>query len=82
MPLLAYLSIYHPYSLTTKRIASCQDLPVFLFTGGQDIQIAWNVFADFTTAPVPEPETWALMGLGLIGTFSVSRRRRNVAERG
>lgn len=27
-------------------------------------------------APVPEPETWALMGMGLLGTAVASRRRR------
>nr|WP_314900932.1 PEP-CTERM sorting domain-containing protein [uncultured Deefgea sp.] len=27
------------------------------------------------TAPVPEPETYALMGMGLIGLFAASRRK-------
>ena len=29
------------------------------------------------TAPVPEPETWAMMGLGLIALVAVARRRKS-----
>lgn len=37
----------------------------------------WNTYvAAITLAPVPEPETWALMLAGLVGIGSLARRRR------
>jgi hypothetical protein len=39
----------------------------------------YNVGIDniaFTTAPIPEPGTWALMALGLAGVAAAARRRR------
>lgn len=43
-------------------------------TGGTSFQWALD---DFIYAPVPEPSTWAMLGLGLAAVgFSVQRRRR------
>lgn len=48
----------------------------FSITFGPD---GYNVGIDniaFTTAPIPEPGTWALMGLGLAAVAAVARRRQ------
>jgi hypothetical protein len=39
-----------------------------------------NLLLDYTTVATPEPSTYAVMGLGLLGLFSFSRwRKRNSA---
>jgi hypothetical protein len=47
-----------------------------LFAGGTDNSLAaQNLVLSISTAPVPEPQTWALLGAGL-GAVALLRRRR------
>jgi hypothetical protein len=41
---------------------------------------AYRLSADLPTTPVPEPGTWALMALGLVGLRTVARRRHALAQ--
>jgi hypothetical protein len=43
--------------------------------GAQDQVLASRLFIDVVTAPVPEPETYALMAFGLLGIGFAARRR-------
>ncbi|MEO8079084.1 MAG: PEP-CTERM sorting domain-containing protein [Caldimonas sp.] len=55
--------------------------------GANQLTIDWNgltyvdgtkVVVDFTAAPIPEPETYAMLalGLGMFGAVGAARRRR------
>lgn len=49
------------------------DLGTFTLTMGADSSVATLTF---TAAPIPEPSTYALMGLGSLGLFVWARRRK------
>lgn len=55
------------------------DRLVISLTAGRNVQWAMD---DFAYAPIPEPGTWAMFGLGLLGMgFAVSRQKRLVRPR-
>jgi len=47
-------------------------------TNGKAGPLQWAL-NDFTYAPVPEPGTWAMFGLGVLGVgFAVRRRKPRI----
>lgn len=67
---LAFWRVAYSGNLTTGNLAA-----QFLGAGG--VPALWSVGNDgtLTFATVPEAETWALLGLGLLGAGAVARRR-------
>lgn len=49
-------------------------------TGGGQFAIDNIVTTGLVAAPVPEPETWLMMGAGLLGVAAAARRRRQPAH--
>ena len=66
--------IHYSYNLTA---ASNSTTLMFSFVNPSSFTDLDDVSVTALTAPVPEPETWALMGLGLI---AVAARRRRAAK--
>jgi hypothetical protein len=57
------------------------NLGYFMQAGGQNITITYDELRFSNTSldevtPVPEPSTWALLGLGFASLFILRRRRR------
>ncbi|MFP5465835.1 MAG: PEP-CTERM sorting domain-containing protein, partial [Gammaproteobacteria bacterium] len=67
---LAFWRIAYSGDVTTGNVAT-----QFLGQGGAPA--LWSLANDgtLTFATVPEAETWALLGLGLLGAGAVARRR-------
>ena len=61
-------------SLTFTATASSQQLSFMLASSTQKAYMSIDGIA-VQAAPVPEPTTWALMGLGLCGLAVATRRR-------
>lgn len=72
---LALGSSWANQSLTFTATASSQQLSFMLASSAQKAYMSIDGVAVQATTPVPEPGTWALMGLGLCGLMLVSRRR-------
>lgn len=72
---LALGSSWFNQSLTFTAKSSSQQLSFMLASPSQKAYMSIDGIAVAATAPVPEPGTWALMGLGLCGLLLVKRRR-------
>lgn len=72
---LALGSSWANQSLTFTATASSQQLSFMLASSAQKAYMSIDGVAVQATTAVPEPGTWALMGLGLCGLMLVSRRR-------
>ncbi|HSC80314.1 MAG TPA: DNRLRE domain-containing protein, partial [Chitinolyticbacter sp.] len=62
------------YGITLQRIDQSNPYVYFTSSAGSG-----GFAPNLTIAPVPEPETYALMGLGLIGLIAARRRQRQAA---
>ncbi|MBL8535593.1 MAG: PEP-CTERM sorting domain-containing protein, partial [Betaproteobacteria bacterium] len=48
-----------------------------IFAGGSDHSLSTqNMTLSVNTAPVPEPETWAMLAAGLVGMAFMRRKQR------
>lgn len=72
---LALGSNWANQSLTFTATAGSQQLSFMLASPTQKAYMSIDGIAVQATTAVPEPGTWALMGLGLCGLMLVSRRR-------
>ena len=74
---LAVGSNWYQQSLTFVANASSQQLAFTLATPEKAYMSIDGIAIQTATAPVPEPGSWALMGLGLLAVGVVARRRQS-----
>lgn len=72
---IALGSNWYNQSLTFVAAASSQQLSFILASPTQKAYMSIDGISVQTTSAVPEPGTWALMGLGLCGVIATARRR-------